>query len=96
VRRHAQGLVDGHQMVEMTGLTRAELLDYGLLLSDLMRRQRGFLIVEGQHDLSVFQELIGAELAALRVEILPSCGARHLKCVLDSRVPLTSLMRISL
>ena len=86
VRRRDQGLADGRQVVPLTSVSRDELAEYGLLPSDLLRMQRGFLLVEGQHDLIVLRELLGDELDRLRIELLPMRGAGRLRATLDSRV----------
>jgi len=65
---------------------RADLQGFGLLPSDLLRRQQGLLLVEGQHDLIVWQTLLGDELAERRIEVVPLRGAKQLKATLDSRV----------
>ena len=65
---------------------REDLREFGLLPSDLLRRQQGFLLVEGQHDLIVWDVLLGEELRDLRLELLPMRGAGRLKSTLDSRV----------
>ena len=54
------------------------MTDLGLLPSDLLRRQRGFVLVEGLHDELVLEELFKAELQRLRVEILPMRGTTQL------------------
>jgi len=86
VRRSDQGLIDGHQVHPLEGESKKELQEFGLLPSDLLRRQKGFLLVEGQHDLIVLDTLIGSELERLRVELLPVRGAGRLASALDSRV----------
>jgi energy-coupling factor transporter ATP-binding protein EcfA2 len=75
--KYVQGISD---------VDRADLQGFGLLPSDLLRRQQGLLLVEGQHDLIVWQSLLGAELAERRIEVVPLRGAKQLKATLDSRV----------
>ena len=85
--RHPQQQSQGEALIqEVTDLDREELQEFGLLPSDLLRRQKGFLLVEGQHDLLVWQALLGDELKSRRIEILPLRGAAKLKSTLDSRV----------
>ena len=85
--RHPQQQSQGEALMqEVTDLDREELQEFGLLPSDLLRRQKGFLLVEGQHDLLVWQALLGDELKSRRIEILPLRGAAKLKSTLDSRV----------
>ena len=57
------------------------LTDLGLLPSDLLRRQRAFLLVEGQHDLIVLNVVLRDELQRLRVGILPLRGAAQLSAI---------------
>jgi predicted ATPase len=86
VRRMDQGFMNNQQIHPIGTVQREQLDELGLLPGDLLRRQRGFLLVEGQHDAIVLQTLIGPALAELRVEILPLRGAGRLKSTLDSRV----------
>ena len=62
------------------------LNDLGLTPSDLLRRQKGFLLVEGEHDEVLLRTWVGAELAEMRVEILPLRGAQKLPTTIESRV----------
>lgn len=62
------------------------LNDLGLTPSDLLRRQKGFLLVEGEHDEVLLRTWVGDELAEMRVEILPLRGAQKLPTTIESRV----------
>jgi energy-coupling factor transporter ATP-binding protein EcfA2 len=86
IRRSDQGLVGGRQIHQLGSAGREDLLDMGLQPSDLLRRQRGFLLVEGEHDLIVLDAFIGDRLRELRIEMLPMRGAGKLKSALDARV----------
>lgn len=86
IRRSDQGLVGGRQIHQLGSEGREDLLDMGLQPSDLLRRQRGFLLVEGEHDLIVLDAFIGDRLRELRIEMLPMRGAGKLKSALDARV----------
>jgi hypothetical protein len=86
VRRSDQGLLHDQQVHKFVESSKVDLREFGLLPSDLLRRQKGFLFVEGQHDLIILKELIGEELEQMRVEILPVRGAGKLASALDSRV----------
>jgi len=86
VRRSDQGLLEGHQLHQLLSSSKIDLQEFGLLPSDLLRRQRAFLLVEGQHDLVILESLVGTELERLRVELLPLRGAGRLASTLDSRV----------
>jgi predicted ATP-dependent endonuclease of OLD family len=73
------------RLVALDFAAKDALSHLGLLPSDLLRRQRGFLLVEGEHDFWGLDEWIGSDLRRLRVEILPFRGAGNLKSILDSR-----------
>ncbi|RYP88660.1 hypothetical protein EKO23_01860 [Nocardioides guangzhouensis] len=62
---------------ELTSASREHLEELGLLPSDLLRRQRGLVLVEGLHDTLVLEALLGAELEALRVETRALRGTHH-------------------
>lgn len=57
----------------------------GLNPSDLLRRTRGFALVEGEHDHEVLRGMIGPELDVLGIEILAVRGSTRLKTVIDSQ-----------
>lgn len=63
---------------ELTTVTRDDMGALGLLPSDLLRRQRGFILVEGLHDEIVLDELFRETLKRLRVEVLPMRGTTEL------------------
>ena len=86
VRRADQGLNNHRQVYPLTSADRDALLEFGLLPSDLLRRQRGLLLVEGEHDLIVWNAFLGNELRDLRIEVVPLRGAGRLNATLDSRV----------
>ena len=86
IRRSDQGLVGGRQIHQLGSEGREDLLDMGLQPSDLLRRQRGFLLVEGEHDRHVLDAFIGDRLRELRIEMLPMRGAGKLTSALDARV----------
>lgn len=60
--------------------------DFGLNRSDLLQLCRLVLVVEGQHDLIVLQELIGPELRSLGVEIMALRGLKNLKNASDAQL----------
>ena len=57
----------------------------GLNPSDLLRRTRGYALVEGEHDREVLRGMVGEELDALGVKILAVRGSTKLKTVVDSQ-----------
>ena len=58
--------------------TRETLLDLGLNPTDVLSSRRGFLFVEGVHDELVLETLLGDELEAVGVEVLPLHGGTKL------------------
>lgn len=70
---------------KLTDPTRATMAELGLTPSDLLRRQRVFVLVEGTHDQIVLEELLGAELRNARAEVLPLRGAKQLPATVDSQ-----------
>jgi hypothetical protein len=65
---------------------RLDLAAFGLNPSDLLRRQRGLLLVEGRHDEDVLAALMGDTLARLRVEVVAMRGASQLPATIESQV----------
>jgi len=72
-------------LVPFTGADHASMEALGLLPSDLLRRTRGFLLVEGEHDVQVLDGAFGSDLKTLGVDLLPLRGGARLKSALDSR-----------
>ena len=83
VRRRGAGTEGA--LVHLSEVDFTSLGDLGLLPSDLLRRTRGFILVEGEHDLVILEGAFGGDLKQLGVEILPLRGAAKLKDVVDSR-----------
>ncbi len=65
-------------LAPLAGVDFETMAELGLTPSDLLRQQRGFLLVEGQHDMDVLEILLGDELRRLRVEVLALRGATEL------------------
>lgn len=86
VRRADQMLSDGRKLERFLSSSKIDLKNFGLLPSDLLRRQSAFLLVEGQHDLVILESLVGAELRRLKIEMIPMRGASQLPGTVDSRV----------
>ena len=70
----------------MEELARSNLDQLGLSMADLLQVQRVFLLVEGEHDAVVLDELIGDELARCRAAVFPLRGAHKAVSALDSRI----------
>lgn len=95
VATHSVDLIDAPNaevVFVKDGLTRLSRIDrealeaLGLHASDLLRRQRAFLLVEGEHDKAVLGEWIGEALEQYRIEPLLIRGARQLPATLDSQL----------
>ena len=86
VRRADQMLSDGRKLERFLSSSKIDLKNFGLLPSDLLRRQSAFLLVEGQHDLVILESLVGEELRRLKIEMIPMRGASQLPGTVDSRV----------
>lgn len=70
-------------------LTRAEVNElqaFGMQPTSLLSRDRGYLLVEGEHDKQIFEGWFAAELAEMRVAILAMRGTRNLWTVFDSEL----------
>ena len=65
---------------------RSDLASLGLPPSDLLRRRKAILLVEGHHDELILRALIGQKLGRLGVEIVPLHGGRTLPDAIDSRL----------
>ena len=76
---------NGGSLVKPLVPAKETMARFGLLPSDLLRRQRVFLLVEGAHDEIVIEGLIGEDLRNLWVDILPLRGASQLPATVDSQ-----------
>lgn len=65
---------------------RKALADLGLLPSDLLRWPRVILLVEGEHDEAILEELLNERLRRARVKIIPLHGGVKLSHTIDSQV----------
>ena len=65
-------------------LHRARCDELGITPADLLLLNRVVLVVEGSHDVTMIGRLVGDELDALRVLVLPMRGGRALATVVDS------------
>lgn len=69
---------------ELTREEVHELRSFGLQPTSLLSRDRGYLLVEGEHDKQIFEGYFDAELKEMHVEVLPMRGTRNLWTVFDS------------
>lgn len=58
----------------------------GLGPGDLLQMVRCFVVVEGEHDLTVLDELFGTEFGAALVRILPLRGAKNLGSLVNAQL----------
>lgn len=65
---------------------RSRVKELGISVADLLLLTRGFLVVEGAHDMTVIQSLVGNELSELGILVLPMRGGRMLASVVDSYI----------
>ena len=69
----------GQRRVRQLGaVVRENILELGLHPSDLLRRQRGIVLVEGTHDQIVLDVMFGELFRSLRVDVVPVRGATQL------------------
>ena len=77
---HVHRNTSGYTEVEPLSLDAAERLEeLGLNPSDLLQLYRALLLVEGQHEVTILEALLGDELRALGVGVLCMRGAKNLK-----------------
>lgn len=69
---------------ELTASQIEEARDYGLRPSSMLRVDRGYLLVEGEHDKQILEAWFADELQSLRVAVLATRGTKNLMTVLDS------------
>lgn len=65
---------------------RADLERLGLHPSDLLRRTRVFVLVEGEHDATVIRQVCGRDLDEARAEIIVMRGSTKLPGTIESQV----------
>ena len=73
------------QVSQLSAPTLDVIRALGMTPSDLLRRYRAFMLVEGRHDEIVLRALIGTELDAMKVRLLPLHGARRFPHTVDSQ-----------
>ena len=75
-----------HAVEALHELERSDLSELGLQPSDLLRRWRVILLVEGHHDELLIRADLGDELHDARVHIVPVDGASRLAAAIDSQL----------
>jgi hypothetical protein len=74
------------RVAALTDVARSDLAGLGLEPSDLLKRQKLILLVEGLHDEIVLRHFLAEELVDSRAQIIPLRGASQLPLAMDSRL----------
>ena len=77
--------LDAHLDEEQAGISAVSAA-LGIGVGDLLQMVRCFLVVEGEHDYVVFDELFGPELRRSLIRIAPLRGARNLGAVINAQL----------
>jgi energy-coupling factor transporter ATP-binding protein EcfA2 len=78
--------VDGGKVRELTEIDREDLVTLGLRPGDLLGQIRTFLLVEGEHEKIIFENMFGAELRRAGCRIIVARGAKNMKDVFESQM----------
>jgi hypothetical protein len=71
---------EGHAGLTVVPRTDREALQrLGVPISEELHLYRAVLVVEGQHEAVLFDEMFGEEIAAYRIKVLPIRGTRQLR-----------------
>ena len=85
---HGEAELDRVTLYPIDGGERSRLETVGVAPSEMLHLYKTILLVEGLHDLWVLDELIGTELDALRVKIVPVHGAKQAAALFASEAGL--------
>lgn len=86
VHRDDQGLVVVDALDELHDDLEAQAAELGVGLPDLMQLYRVVVVVEGEHDKSVVEEVLGDELRQASALVLTAGGARQLPHALSAQL----------
>jgi ABC-type branched-subunit amino acid transport system ATPase component len=78
--------VENGKVRELTSVDREDLLALGLRPGDLLGQIRIFLLVEGEHERVIFENLFGSELRRAGCKIIVARGAKNMKDVFESQM----------
>jgi ABC-type branched-subunit amino acid transport system ATPase component len=78
--------VDGGKVRELTEIDREDLVALGLRPGDLLGQIRTFLLVEGEHEKVIFENIFGSELRRAGCKIIVARGAKNMKDVFESQM----------
>ena len=77
-------LVSDFRISHLAPLEIEALEQLGLHPSDLLMSYKVFWLVEGQHEIAIFEKLFGDRLKNERIKLIPLRGAKSLSSVVDS------------
>lgn len=69
----------------LTQIDREKFMDLGIRPSDLLAGTKTFLLVEGEHEKIVFENLFRDELQRIRCKIIVARGAKNMKDIFESQ-----------
>ena len=80
-------IIDSHsKLTKMKMLEGSDLSQLGLRPGDLLQMYKVFWLVEGEHEMAVFEELFKSELDKHRIKIIALRGVKSLASVADSKL----------
>ncbi len=78
--------IDDGRVRELTNVDREDLISLGLRPGDLLTQIRTFLLVEGEHERIIFENLFQEELRRAGCKIIVARGAKNMKDVFESQM----------
>jgi predicted ATPase len=78
--------VDDGMVRELTAIDREDLVALGLRPGDLLGQIKTFLLVEGEHEKVIFENMFGVELRRAGCRIIVARGAKNMKDVFESQM----------
>ena len=78
--------IDDGKVRELSDINREDLISLGLRPGDLLTQIRTFLLVEGEHERIIFENMFGEELRRAGCKIVVARGGRNMKDVFESQM----------
>jgi len=78
--------IDGGIVRELTQIDREDLISLGLRPGDLLTQIRIFLLVEGEHERIIFENMFEEELRRAGCKIIVARGAKNMKDIFESQM----------
>jgi hypothetical protein len=78
--------IDGGIVRELTQIDREDLISLGLRPGDLLTQIRIFLLVEGEHERIIFENVFEEELRRAGCKIIVARGAKNMKDIFESQM----------